>query len=130
MSKTILLAVDTTSHTVAAADLARDLAAGTGDKVVVMHVHEFAVGRFGKIQVDCGDGEGELGEPAGRAPDRHRREEEGGRDEATHPLSDAEAQPEPTFAEQVHGMPAEDASIWAQWQYLTEYPGVVRAEFL
>jgi nucleotide-binding universal stress UspA family protein len=59
MSKTILLAVDTTSHTVAAADLARDLAAGTGDKVVVMHVHEFAVGRFGRIQVDCGDGEGE-----------------------------------------------------------------------
>jgi len=30
---------------------------------------------------------------------------------------------------QVGGMPAEDASIWAQWQYLTEYPGVVRAEF-
>ena len=59
MSKTILLAVDTTSHTVAAADLARDLAAGTGDRVVVLHVHEFAVGRFGKMQVDCGEGEGE-----------------------------------------------------------------------
>ncbi|HYS31734.1 MAG TPA: universal stress protein, partial [Streptosporangiaceae bacterium] len=59
MSKTILLAVDTTGHTVAAADLARDLAAGTGDRVVVLHVHEFAVGRFGRIQVDCGDGEGE-----------------------------------------------------------------------
>lgn len=27
------------------------------------------------------------------------------------------------------GMPAVDASIWAQWQYLTEYPGVLRAEF-
>ena len=27
------------------------------------------------------------------------------------------------------GTPAEDATIWAQWQYLTEYPGVVRAEF-
>ena len=59
MNKSILLAVDTTSHTAAAADMARDLAAGTGDRVVVMHVHEFAVGRFGKIQVDCGDGEGE-----------------------------------------------------------------------
>lgn len=59
MSKTILLAVDTTSHTAAAADLARDLAAGTGDRIVVLHVHEFAVGRFGKIQVDCGDGDGE-----------------------------------------------------------------------
>src|SRR5436190_9924303 len=22
-----------------------------------------------------------------------------------------------------------DASIWSQWQYLTEYPGVIRAEF-
>jgi nucleotide-binding universal stress UspA family protein len=59
MSKTILLAVDTTSHTSAAADLAGDLARGTGDPVVVLHVHEFAVGRFGRIQVDCGDGEGE-----------------------------------------------------------------------
>lgn len=59
MNKTILLAVDTTSHTAPAADMARDLAAGTGDRVVVMHVHEFAIGRFGRIQVDCGDGEGE-----------------------------------------------------------------------
>jgi len=59
MNKSILLAVDTTSHTTAAADMARDLAAGTSDRVFVMHVHEFAVGRFGKIQVDCGDGDGE-----------------------------------------------------------------------
>lgn len=29
----------------------------------------------------------------------------------------------------VGGTPSIDASIWAQWQYLTEYPGVVRAEF-
>ena len=59
MSKTILLAVDTTSHTAAAADMARDLASATGDRVVVLHVHEFAVGRFGRMQVDCSDGEGE-----------------------------------------------------------------------
>jgi nucleotide-binding universal stress UspA family protein len=59
MSKVILLAVDTTSHTSAATDLAGDLARGAGDSVVVLHVHEFAVGRFGRIQVDCGDGEGE-----------------------------------------------------------------------
>ncbi|HUJ04778.1 MAG TPA: universal stress protein [Streptosporangiaceae bacterium] len=59
MTNTILLAVDTTSHTEAATDLARDLATGTGDRVVVLHVHEFAVGRFGRIQVDCADGEGE-----------------------------------------------------------------------
>ncbi|HVE72069.1 MAG TPA: glycine--tRNA ligase subunit beta [Thermoanaerobaculia bacterium] len=34
-----------------------------------------------------------------------------------------------TLAKEVEGMPSEDASIWSQWQYLTEYPGVVRAEF-
>lgn len=33
------------------------------------------------------------------------------------------------LAQEVGGAPAEDASIWSQWQYLTEYPGVVRAEF-
>jgi glycyl-tRNA synthetase beta chain len=33
------------------------------------------------------------------------------------------------LAQQVGGEAAVDASIWAQWQYLTEYPGVVRAEF-
>src|SRR3954468_13703898 len=30
---------------------------------------------------------------------------------------------------QTGGTPSIDASIWSQWQYLTEYPGVVRAEF-
>jgi glycyl-tRNA synthetase beta chain len=29
----------------------------------------------------------------------------------------------------VGGTPSVDASIWSQWQYLTEYPGVIRAEF-
>lgn len=33
------------------------------------------------------------------------------------------------LASQVGGTPSVDASIWSQWQYLTEYPGVVRAEF-
>ena len=33
------------------------------------------------------------------------------------------------LAGQVDGKPSEDASIWSQWQYLTEYPGLVRAEF-
>src|SRR5260221_2394294 len=33
------------------------------------------------------------------------------------------------LAHEVRGEAAVDASIWAQWQYLTEYPGVVRAEF-
>jgi glycyl-tRNA synthetase beta chain len=33
------------------------------------------------------------------------------------------------LSKEVNGQPSEDASIWSQWQYLTEYPGVVRAEF-
>ena len=33
------------------------------------------------------------------------------------------------LAMQVQGVPSTDASIWSQWQYLTEYPGVLRAEF-
>ena len=64
MSKNILLAVDATSHDPArhvraAADMARDLSRDSGDHVIVLHVHEFATGRFGRIRVDCGDGEGE-----------------------------------------------------------------------
>jgi glycyl-tRNA synthetase beta chain len=33
------------------------------------------------------------------------------------------------LGQQAGGIPSVDASIWSQWQYLTEYPGVVRAEF-
>ncbi|MGZ7078749.1 MAG: glycine--tRNA ligase subunit beta [Thermoanaerobaculia bacterium] len=33
------------------------------------------------------------------------------------------------LAMQVGGTPSLDATIWSQWQYLTEYPGVLRAEF-
>lgn len=33
------------------------------------------------------------------------------------------------LAAEANGTPAEDTSIWSQWQYLTEYPGLVRAEF-
>ncbi|HEY0139240.1 MAG TPA: glycine--tRNA ligase subunit beta [Thermoanaerobaculia bacterium] len=33
------------------------------------------------------------------------------------------------FAKEVEGKPSADAAIWLQWQYLTEYPGLVRAEF-
>jgi glycyl-tRNA synthetase beta chain len=34
-----------------------------------------------------------------------------------------------TLAHEVGGTPSVDGSIWSQWQYLTEYPGLVRAEF-
>jgi glycyl-tRNA synthetase beta chain len=33
------------------------------------------------------------------------------------------------LANSIHGTPSLDATIWGQWQYLTEYPGVLRAEF-
>jgi len=65
MSRNILLAVDAAPggdpsyHVAAAAAMARDLARGTGDRVIVLHVHEFATGRFGRMRVDCWDGEGE-----------------------------------------------------------------------
>jgi nucleotide-binding universal stress UspA family protein len=64
MSKNILLAVDEAAgdparHVAAAATMTRDLARDTGDHVIVLHVHEFATGRFGRIRVDCGEGEGE-----------------------------------------------------------------------
>jgi nucleotide-binding universal stress UspA family protein len=64
MSKVIVLAVDAArcepgKHVTAAVEMIRDLAGDTGDKVVVLHVHEFAVGRFGRIQVDCQDEAGE-----------------------------------------------------------------------
>jgi hypothetical protein len=64
MGKNILLAVDTaahdpTRHVVAAADMTRELAHDSGDHVIVLHVHEFAVGRFGRLRIDCADGEGE-----------------------------------------------------------------------
>jgi nucleotide-binding universal stress UspA family protein len=59
MKKTILLAVDAKHYVSAATDFTRDLSRDTGDRVIVLHVHEFAVGRFGRLQVDCPEGEGE-----------------------------------------------------------------------
>lgn len=59
MNKTIVLAVDTAECSAAAVGMVRDLLRGRQDKVLVLHVHEFAVGRFGRIQVDCAEGEGE-----------------------------------------------------------------------
>jgi nucleotide-binding universal stress UspA family protein len=64
MSKNILPAVDAAAHgpvmnVSAAADMTRELSRDSGDHVIVLHVHEFAVGRFGRLRVDCADGEGE-----------------------------------------------------------------------
>ena len=64
MSKNIVLALDAASrdpvrHVAAAVEMTRDLSRDSGDHVIVLHVHEFATGRFGRIRVDCGDGQGE-----------------------------------------------------------------------
>jgi nucleotide-binding universal stress UspA family protein len=68
MNRTILLAVDAarhsrpgaaTRHVAAAARETLELSRETGDRVLVLHVHEFAHGRFGRLQVDCAEGEGE-----------------------------------------------------------------------
>jgi nucleotide-binding universal stress UspA family protein len=64
VSKNILLAVDAATrnpvrHILAAADMTRELSRDNGDHVIVLHVHEFATGRFGRLRVDCGDGDGE-----------------------------------------------------------------------
>jgi nucleotide-binding universal stress UspA family protein len=59
MSKTILLAVDSAHPVRAAAEVTGNLSKDSGDRVVVMHAHEIAVGRFGRIQVCCPEGEGE-----------------------------------------------------------------------
>jgi nucleotide-binding universal stress UspA family protein len=59
MNKTIVLAVDAKKHVSAAADMTRELSRDSGDKVIVVHVHEIAVGRWGRMQVDCAEGEGE-----------------------------------------------------------------------
>ena len=64
MSKNIVLAVDAASgdparHVGAAAGMTGELCRDSGDHVIVLHVHEFAHGRFGRMQVDCYDGAGE-----------------------------------------------------------------------
>jgi len=59
MAKNILLAVDALHYAPEATELARELCTGPQDRIYVLHVHEFAVGRFGRLLVDCPDGEAE-----------------------------------------------------------------------
>lgn len=63
MNKTIMLAVDAAhgeagKHVAAAIDLIKELVS-PDDKVIVLHVHEFAASKFGRTQVDCLDRQGE-----------------------------------------------------------------------
>lgn len=62
--KTILLAVDVarrefSEHVDPATRETLEISRATGDRVVVLHVHEYAYGRFGRLQVDCVEGAGE-----------------------------------------------------------------------
>ncbi len=59
MAKNILLAVDAEHYASAATQLARELCHDPADRIIIVHVHEFAVGRFGRLQVDCMEGEAE-----------------------------------------------------------------------
>jgi nucleotide-binding universal stress UspA family protein len=55
----ILLTVDALHYAPEATEMARELCHGPEDKIIILHVHEFAVGRFGRVQVDCPEGEAE-----------------------------------------------------------------------
>jgi len=57
MTSTILLAVDDSAHSQRAADVSKGLAQLTKYKVVVVHVHELAVGRWGSMRVDDNTGD-------------------------------------------------------------------------
>jgi len=57
MTNTILLAVDDSGHSQRAADVSEQLAKLTKYKVVVIHVHELAVGRWGSMRVDDNTGD-------------------------------------------------------------------------
>jgi len=59
MGKNILLGVDALHYAPEAAEMAKELCHSADDKVIVLHVHEFAVGRFGRMQVDCPEDEAE-----------------------------------------------------------------------
>lgn len=59
MAKNILLPVDVKHYVPAATKMAHDLCHDPDDKIIILHVHEFAVGRFGKMVVDCPEGEAE-----------------------------------------------------------------------
>ena len=56
---TVLLAVDVQHYAPEAAEMTRDLCHRTGDSVLVLHVHEYAIGRFGKLRVCCLDDQAE-----------------------------------------------------------------------
>ena len=57
MTSTILLAVDDSAHSQRAAEVSESLAKLTKYTVVVTHIHELAIGRWGSMRVDDNTGD-------------------------------------------------------------------------
>jgi nucleotide-binding universal stress UspA family protein len=52
MFRTVMLAVDDSKHSLRAAEVAKDLAEATDAAVVVVHVHQIAIGPWGRLRLD------------------------------------------------------------------------------
>jgi len=59
MSSTILLALDARHDVAEPIELTRELSQGTQGHVLVLHIHEFSVGRYGRVQLCCAEDEAE-----------------------------------------------------------------------
>jgi nucleotide-binding universal stress UspA family protein len=52
MFSTIVLAVDNSKHSARATEVVKQLAEATNAVVIVLHVHEIAIGRWGRLRID------------------------------------------------------------------------------
>jgi nucleotide-binding universal stress UspA family protein len=59
MSSTILLATDARHDVAGSIELARELSQGAQGRVLVLHIHEFSVGKYGRLQLCCPEEEAE-----------------------------------------------------------------------
>ena len=59
MSSTILLATDARHDVAEPIELARELSQGTQGRVLVLHIHEFSIGKYGRIQLCCPEDQAE-----------------------------------------------------------------------
>ena len=59
MSSTILLAADARHDVAEPIELARELSQGTQGRVLVLHIHEFSIGKYGRIQLCCAEDQAE-----------------------------------------------------------------------
>jgi nucleotide-binding universal stress UspA family protein len=59
MSSTILLAADARHDIAEPIELTRELSQGTQGSVLVLHIHEFSVGKYGRVQLCCPEDEAE-----------------------------------------------------------------------